>query len=73
MYNRENDKKDERMKNDIKDLKKFIKIALVWICIPALCIFLSNSISIFVDMSDGILLYFLILEMIKISKDILKK
>lgn len=59
------------MKNDIKDLKKFIKIALVWICIPALCIFLSNSI--FADMSDGILLYFLILEMIKISKDILKK
>ena len=28
---------------------------------------------IFADMSDGILLYFLILEMIKISKNILKK
>lgn len=59
------------MKDEMIDLKKFIKIALVWILIPALCIFLTNSI--FADMSEGILLYFLILEMIKISRDILRK
>lgn len=72
MYNKNNLERREKMKNEIMDLKKFIKIALVWILIPALCIFLKK-VMIFADMSEGILLYFLILEMIKISRDILKK
>lgn len=61
------------MKNDVNNFKKFIKIVLVWLLIPALCVFLKETTKYFSDISEGILLYFLILEMIKISRDILRK
>ncbi len=61
------------MKNEVENLKKFIKIALVWILTPGLCILLKELILFFPNMSEGILLYFLILEMVKRTKEALKK
>ena len=66
----------EQLKN--LNLKKFIQISMIWILIPVICIFLHNFGYFFIPIeegtiSDGILLYFLIVDMYKKTRNILKK